>query len=317
MKRFDGQSDLWEIFWGPLAARALALAADHGVADALAGGPRHVDDLARDLDVQPDALRRILRALASYGVFAEEDPGVFGNTDASESLRHADGLGDFAHLFGGAWHRAAGALTLSGEPSFPGVFQNDFWSWLAEHPGERAAFDRAMARSRQWKVDSLAGVDWRDDEVVVDVGGGNGALLSELLRRRPTLRGIVFDLPETTRDETTFGDRLEFVSGSFFESVPRADAYVLSTILHDWSDDEAARILQTIRTSAANDARLLVLDAVVPGGNEPHGAKWLDLLMLALFAGRERDEAQWRALLEANGFEPVRIKDGLVEARCR
>jgi SAM-dependent methyltransferase len=311
-------AEIWDFFWGPLAARALALAADHRVADALADGPRDVEELARDIGADADALRRILRALASRGVFAEESRGVFRNTKASEALRGPDGLADFAHLFGGAWHRAAGELTLTGRPSFSEIYGADFWAWLAVHPAERLAFDRAMARSREWKANLLDGVEWRGDEVVVDLGGGNGALLAELLRRRTGLRGIVFDLPDTTREEKDeSGERLEFVQGNFFEEVPSADAYVLSTILHDWDDESAARILRAIHLSASAGARLLVLDAVVPEGNEPHGAKWLDLLMLALFAGRERDELQWRRLLEANGFEPVAISDGLVEARSR
>ena len=119
------------------------------------------------------------------------------------------------------------------------------------------------------------------------------------------------------RDEKALGDRIEFVEGSFFESVPEGDVYVLSTILHDWPDEQAEAILRTIRTGAPPDARLILLEAVVPEGNEPGGGKWLDLLMLALFEGRERDEAQWRALLESGGFEPTSIEDGLVQARCR
>ena len=99
--------------------------------------------------------------------------------------------------------------------------------------------------------------------------------------------------------------------------MPEGDVYVLSTVLHDWDDDSATAILRTIRAGAPAHARLIVIGAIVPDGNEPHGAKWLDLLMLALFAGRERDPAQWRALLAAGGFEPVRMEDGLIEARCR
>ena len=131
------------------------------------------------------------------------------------------------------------------------------------------------------------------------------------------MRGVVFDLPETNRDETALGDRIDFVEGDFFEHVPPGDTYLLATILHDWDDERAAAILRTIRSAAPRDARLVVLESVVPSGNEPHGAKWLDLLMLTLFDGRERDEAQWRALLASGGFEPVSIADGLIEARCR
>jgi hypothetical protein len=197
------------------------------------------------------------------------------------------------------------------------MFGTDFWSWLADNPDERAAFDRAMVQGWERRVGRLAALDWRGDELVVDVGGGNGSLLVELLRRHQGLRGIVFDLPETNRDEAALGDRIEFVAGDFFERVPPGDVFVLSTILHDWDDERAAAILHTIRTAAPAGARLLVIDSVVPHGNEPHGAKWLDLLMLALLGGRERDEAQWAVLLADAGFAPVRIQDGLLEARCR
>ena len=317
MSRFRPQDDLWRFFFGALAARALALAADLGVADALAERERHVDELAAGVGADPDTLRRILRALASEGVFAEEAPGVFRNTPMSEALRRGGGLDDFAHLFGDTWHRAAGELSALERATFPEIHGTDFWSWLADHPDERAAFDRAMGRSWEWKVERATAAGWRGDETVVDVGGGNGALLIELLRRHPGLRGVVFDLPETTRDESAFGDRIEFVAGSFFERVPPGDAYILSTILHDWGDADAARILRTIHESAPDDARLVVIDAVIPASNEPHGAKWLDLLMLALFGGRERDEQRWRTLLEDSGFEPVRLEDGLIEGVCR
>jgi O-methyltransferase/methyltransferase family protein len=310
------EARIWDLLRGALGTRALAIVADLGVADALAAGARPVEDVAREVGADPDTLHRLLRALASDGIFAQEERGVFRNTDASELLRET-GWGDFAHLFGGVWHRPAGELDASREPTFPRIHGTDFWAWLAAHPDERAAFDRAMVEGTDRRVERLAGVDWRGDETVVDVGGGNGTLLVELLRRRPGLRGIVFDLPETVRDEAALGDRIEFIEGSFFERVPHGDAYVLSTILHDWDDERAAAILRTIHAAAPADARLLVIETVIQPGNEPHGAKWLDLLMLALFAGRERDEDQWRALLESGGFEPVSIEDGLIEARCR
>jgi hypothetical protein len=297
-----------------MMTQALGVVADLRIAEALAEGPRPVDALAREAGVDADVLHRLLRALASDGVFAEGEPGMFRNTEASALMR-GGGWGDFAHFFGGVWHRAAGELSSTGDPTFAPVFGTDFWSWLAERPEERAAFDWAMTEGNDRRVERLAGVEWRGDETVIDVGGGNGSLLVELLRRHPGLRGIVFDLPETTRDEAFLGDRIEFVAGSFFETVPPGDAYVLSTILHDWDDERAIAILRTIHAAAPPGARLLLLESVVPPGNEPGGGKWLDLLMLALFAGRERDEAQWRALLEGAGFEPVSVADGLIEAR--
>jgi hypothetical protein len=309
------EAQLWDLLRGALGTRALGIVAELGVADALAAGPRPVAEVAKEVGSDSDTLHRLLRALASDGVFAEETSGVFGNTQASELL--LSGWGDFARLFGGVWYRTVEGLDPSGETAFPRIFGTDFWPWLAEHPAERAAFDRAMEQGGERRVERLAALEWRGDETVVDVGGGNGSLIAGLLRRKPGLRGIVFDLPETVRDEAALGERITFVEGSFFDSVPGGDVYVLSTILHDWDDDSATSILRTVRGVAPDDARLFVIDAVIPEGNDPHGAKWLDLLMLALEGGRERDEAQWRALLVDGGFEPVRIEDRLIEARCR
>jgi O-methyltransferase domain len=316
MEDRPAEGAVWDALRGGLVSRALALVADLRIAQALAGGPRRVAELAQQTRADADTLQRLLRALASDGIFAEEAPGVFRNTRASEVLAR-DGWDDFAHLFGGVWLRAALELDATGEPSFPRTFGADFWSWLAAHPRERAAFDRAMGQGWQGRLERLDSVEWRGDETVVDVGGGNGSLLAALLDRHPRMHGIVFDLPETVRDETALGDRCVFVSGSFFETVPAGDAFVLSTILHDWDDASALRILQTVRAAAGQTARLILLEGVIEPGNEPDGAKWLDLLMLALFAGRERTEEQWRTLLLDAGFEPLRVGGGVIEARCR
>jgi hypothetical protein len=316
MSEVAPEAKVWDILRGALATRTLGIVAGLGIPQALAAGARSVEDLARDAGADADALHRLLRALASEGVFAEGERGVFRNTPASELLL-TSGWNDFAVLFGGVWYRAVERLDASGKAVFPDVFGTDFWAWLAEHPEKRARFDRAMAQGSDTRIERLETVGWRSGETVVDVGGGNGSLLAELLKAHPNLHGIVFDLPEATRDESLFGDGLEFVAGSFFERVPKGDVYLLATILHDWDDDSATKILRTIRAAAPQDARLIILDAVVPPGNEPFGPKWLDLLMLTLFAGRERDEDQWRALLAAGNFEPVRFDERLIEARCR
>jgi hypothetical protein len=205
-----------------------------------------------------------------------------------------------------------GALDLSGDESFPRVHGSELWAWLAAHPRERAGFDRAMAQGWQSRIGRLERVEWGDDELVVDVGGGNGSLLVALLERHPRMRGIVFDLPETVRDERALGDRCRFVEGSFFEAVPHGTTHLLTTILHDWDDDSAKRILETVRASAE---RLIILDSVIEPGNAPDGAKWLDLLMLALSRGRERTAEQWRALLGDAGWQVTRIDEGLIEAQ--
>jgi hypothetical protein len=307
------QAVLWDFLRGALMTKALAAVVDAGVPEALANGPQPVSKLRGD----PDTLHRLLRALASDGVFRETKPGVFEHTEHSRLLL-APRWSEFARLFGGVFFEATTDLDApTSEPPFPDRFGAGFWEWLAEHPDERATFDAAMAGDRDGPGEErLAALEWREGEVVVDVGGGNGALLGGLIRRRPELRGIVFDLPETVRDESAFGDRLQFVAGSFFDSVPEGDAYVLSGILHDWSDDDAARILRTIRAAAPPHARLLINESVIEPGNEPDGAKWLDLLMLVLAGGRERDEQQWRALLEGAGFSIESLENPIV-ATCR
>jgi len=311
-------TDFWDFLRGATMTRALGVAAELRVADALDGGPRPVDELAAEAGADADTLHRILRALASDGVFAETDPGVFTHTDTSRALQSGEPAREFARLFGGTWYRAVGDLDASTVgATFPRTFGSDFWSWLAEHPEERQSFDLAMEDGKARRVERIAGLPWRAGETVVDVGGGNGSLLVELTARVPGLRGVVFDVPETVRDEEVLAARsIEFVEGSFFDSVPPADVYILGTVLHDWDDESAGAILRTIRSGAPSGSRVLIVDAVVPPGNEPHSAKWLDLLMLVLAGGRERTEAEWRALLEDTGLRIDAIQDGLIQASC-
>jgi O-methyltransferase domain len=320
MSELRPETRLWNLLRGALGTKAFGIAADLGVADALADGPRPVSELAEENGADADTLQRILRALASDGVFAEDGPGVFRNTEASELLCHTnpDRWPEFAHLFADVCYPAIGALDPHAtDVAFERAYGTDFWSWLADHPKERSNFDAAMEGGREELADKLAALEWRGDETVVDIGGGNGTLLRELIDRRPGLRGIVFDLPETDRDEAALGENVTFVAGSFFDSAPKGDVYVLSKILHDWEDERAAAILRTIRVAAPAEARLLVLDSVVQSGNEPQGTKWLDLLMLALQRGRERTEADWQALLNGAGFEIDEVEDGLIQATCR
>ena len=314
------EARLWNILRGALTTKALGVVADLGIADQLANGPRDVATLAEHSDADPQTLHRILRALASDGVFAEDEPGVFRNTESSDLLRAAaqGGWRETAHLFGGVFYGGAGAMdpTTRAE-TFTRAFDADYWSWLGRQADERAAFDAAMAGGKERAATRLSELQWGGDETVVDVGGGNGALLRELLERVSGLRGVILDLPETVRDDERLGDDITFLAGSFFEEVPAGDVYVLSGILHDWDDEAATTILRTIRAAAPQHARLLVIDSVIPTGNEPHGGKWLDLLMLVLVGGRERTEPEWRSLLEGGGFDPVAIEDGLIQATCR
>lgn len=301
---------LWDLYRGATATRTLGIAAELGVADALAAGPLPVAGIAAKVGADAETLNRFLHALTAEGVFAEVEPGVYANTETSELLRLGTPWNAFAQLYGGVWHRAAGDLDATGAKAFEG----DFWEWLADHPRERALFDLAMEDGVEKRVDRLAGLEWREDETVVDVGGGNGSLLLALAARQPGLRTIVLDLPETVRDDAALAAaRITFVAGSFFESVPAGDTYVLGTVLHNWPDEEAGAILRTIRAHAGPGARILILDWVVQPGNDP---AWFDLLGRALYGARERTEPEWRTLLEGAGLRIDAFGERLIQATC-
>jgi hypothetical protein len=315
---------LWGLMKGAMATQALHVACRFGVADRLVAGPRPVADVAAESGADADALYRFLRALATEGVFAEEEPRVFSNTRASELLRTDGGerWHEFSLQFGDDWYRAfaeAPHAARTGAATFPLVFGASFEERLAADPERLALFNRSMEAGASERISRIAELPW-DAELVVDVGGGTGAMLAELLDRHPRIRGVLLDLPEVADEakrrfaERGLAARTTVVGGSFFDGVPAGDAYVLARILHGCDDEGATTVLRNIRRAARSRARVLVLDAVLPEGNEPHGNKWLDLLMLVLSGGRERDEAEWRYLLVDAGLRPVRVEDGLVEA---
>jgi SAM-dependent methyltransferase len=301
---------LWELLRGATATRVTGVVAELGVADALAGGPRPITELARDVGADPDTLDRYLLALSTDGVFEQVEPGVYRNTASSELLRTGEPWNAFARLYGGVWHRAVGNLDATGAKAFDG----DFWAWLAAHPEERQLFDLAMEDGKEPRAERLATLEWRDGETVVDVGGGNGSLLLELFARTPGLRGVVFDLPETVRDEAKLAAAgVSFVEGSFFDVVPVGDTYVLGTVLHNWPDAEAVTILRGICNQAPPGARVLILEWVVQPDSDP---AWFALLGHALFASHERNETEWRSLLGEAGLMVDAVSDRLIQATC-
>jgi O-methyltransferase domain len=312
------EARLWSLMRGAMATQALRVVAQLRVADALAAGPRAVAELSGRADL--DSVHRALRALASDGVFEEVEPGVFANTPASELLR-TDGdqaWHEFALQFGGEWYDAFARFpdaVETGEPTFPVVLGADFETWMREHPDQHAVFDRSMEMGAAERISRVAGLPFEDEEVVVDVGGGTGQMLAELRRLHPHVRGVLFELAEVVEGiERPAG--VDVVAGNFFDGVPTGDVYILSRILHGAGDERAAKILENVRAAANPRARVLILDALIPQGNEPHGSKWLDLLMLVLSGGRERTEEEWRRLLERAGLAAVSIEDGLIQARC-
>ena len=321
----DPDERLGELLGGFVGTQLLYVVAELGVADALGNEARSIDALAERVKVVPHLLYRFLRALATFGVFEQDAAGRFRNTPASALLRRDDDSGwrDYAIVYGSVYRAFAEALPTvrTGENMFSRVHGVDWWTWLEQNPDVGATFNRAMQAGAEGRIDLIAELAWQDGETVVDIGGGNATLLIELLKRHPQLRGIVFDLPEVAAEAdarlTAVGlsDRCRVVPGSFFDEVPAGgDVYLLAKVIHDWSDEAATQILSKVRAAVPEHGRLLIVDSVVPVGNAPHPAKTIDLVMLSLVDGRERNEEEWRQLLETCGFRPLEIADGLIQA---
>jgi hypothetical protein len=309
----DDPATLLRMVNGYQASRAIHVAATLGIADLLADGPRTSDDLAAATESHPDALYRVLRALASIGIFREEDGGLFALTPLGEGLR-ADALQGWAAFVGRPYHwQAWSALEDSvrtGENAFRMVHGTDPWEYRATRPEESALFDRAMtALTRPLNGALLDAYDFGRFAKLMDVGGGTGALLAAVLAEYPALQGVLFDQPHVVAGaEALLGaagvaDRCRVVAGSFFEAVPEgADAHVLKSVIHDWEDEEATAILRTCRRALEPDGAVLVVERVLAPPNEGPEAKFVDLTMLVMTGGRERTLDEYAALFEAAGL---------------
>ena len=309
----DTRSELLADAYGFMVTQSIGAVARAGVADLVAAGHETIDELATETGLPADSLRRVVRALAALEIFTLEDDRV-RNTPKSELLR-AEVPGSvywIAQSFANEHYRVWGAADSAfhaGAPATPDVLGSGYFEWLAEHPGEAAIFNRAMAAGSAAKLQAVEQAGWSDG-LVIDVGGGTGGLLAGLLTLHPELRGIVYDLPHSeqaalaTFEAAGVDDRCSFVSGNFFESVPPGgDAYLLSHILHDWDDEQSLRILGAIRAAAGDATRLVVMDSVLPdAGTGALVPKLLDLHMLVMLGGCERTADEWGRLLGRGGF---------------
>ena len=305
-------------FW---ISKAVAVAAELGIADHLQAGSRTVEELAQAVDVHPGALYRLLRAVASVGVFAEEVQGRFALTplaallltDSPQSWRAA------AIMNGEPWvWQPWGDLLYSvktGNPAFDRLFGLEFDAYLARHRDAAETFQAFMDVATGEEALAVAPVyDFSGLTSVVDVGGGRGALLGAILQANPHLRGVLFEAPHviaTARaglEAQGVADRCELVAGDFFEGLPAGgDAYILKWILISWDDERAVTILQNCRRAMRANGRLLVVERIIPTGNEPFYGKLADLNLLVLYRGRHRTEAEYRALFAEAGFELSRV----------
>ncbi|BDH13339.1 acetylserotonin O-methyltransferase [Streptomyces hygroscopicus] len=326
------EAALMQLLMGGFVTQSIGVAARFGVADALAQGPRHVDDIAAEVGAHAPSLYRLLRALGDFGVFAELTGRRFALTPAGELLRSdsTPSLRGLAEHFGSGFHRAAWSglydSVRTGEAAFERVHGAPQFDYYRSHPEEAAIFDAAMTSVASAIYATLESYDFGRFSTVVDVGGGNGAYLSGILASYPALRGVLFDLPDVVERSAPVlakagvADRCEVAGGSFFDAVPQgADAYVLTAVIHDWDDEASVRILRNCRAAMPAHATLLLGEPVLPDGPEPSVGKLLDLETLIGTTGRQRTEAEFRELLDRAGLRLTRVlhspgPDSLVEA---
>ncbi len=306
---------LLDLLAGFLHTQALHTVAVLGVADIVGDEPVRVEKLAAQVQADPSALHRVLRVLASSGVFSEAAPGAFVSTPLSDGLRTDAPLSvrHMAMFQGSDTYLAAGQMlraVQTGEPTAEMVFGRSFFEHLASHPDRNACFNQAMGGGAGARAAAARDFDWSRVSVVADIGGGNGSVLAGVLGAHEHLSGVVFDQPHVVTaaqpiiEAAGLTARCAVAGGDFFtDALPAADVYVMAQILHDWDDERSLTILRNCHRSIAPDGRLLLLEQVMPDGDTPSYAKLLDLIMLVLLGGKERTESEWRALLAEGGFE--------------
>lgn len=303
---------LMRLLWpGPLTVQAIHVTASLRVADLVASGPKTVVELAETTRTHGPSLGRLLRALASLGIFVEDSKGRYCQTALSDALRtdHPQSMRPWAMMLGSRfiWTPIGelGGTIRTGKPAFEHVHGAQFFKHLAEHLDDAAVFNAAMSSLPTYLTAIVDAYDFSKFERVVDVGGGHGALLFGILAANPRLRGVLHDLPEVVTGASApsaLADRLEIRAGDFFEAVPAGgDAYVLSGIIHDWNDESGVAILKNCRRAIRPDGRLLILETVLTPSNDPARAL-MDLLMMVLTGGQERTESEFRSLLHESGF---------------
>lgn len=310
------QGQLIQMATAHWVSRFLYVAARMNLADQLAERSKTAEELAQSMGIAVSSLYRFMRTLASLGLFTEDSGHRFSLTRLGEALRTGTPGSVRASvliLAGEIFTQALDHLLYSvqtGKTSFDKVFGVPLFDWLANHPAEASMFSETMVGLHGAEPPAVAAAyDFSKFATVIDVGGATGNLLTTILGRYPTPRGVLFDLPHVVADapelisERGLVSRIKIESGSFFENVPSGgDVYLLSHIIHDWSEAQCLAILGNCRRAMQSNSRLLLIEMVLPTGNAPHLGKMLDIIMLAIPGGQERTEPEYRALLDKAGF---------------
>ncbi len=323
------QVALLRMLYGAQTAQAIYVAAKLGIADLLGDKQKDVVDIAVSAGVDSNVLRRLMRFLASHDLLVESDDGLFGLTDSGQLLRsdRVDSLQQRAifnaEVLFPLWGELLHSVT-TGQSAATKAFGTPLYEHLAAHPETRALFDATMASAARFRHGpALAACDFSRFSTIVDVGGGNGALLISILEAYPQLRGIVFDYPLSAEaaqrniEAAGLADRCSAIAGDAFQTVPAdGDAYILSNFLIDMTDDRARSVLARCRSAMGEGGTLLIVEWVIPTASEARGSyrAWdtasMDMIMLAIggsSGGRVRKADEFQRLLEASGFELLRI----------
>lgn len=295
---------------GFVPARCLLTVADLAIADLIEAEPVSVVALASIRQVDAEALRRVLRLLAAHGIFAVQGEMV-SHTPESRLLQsaHPQSLRSMVRMIGApvnsrpVEHLAHSVAT--GASAAEQAYPEGYWGYLAQHPEESRLFDSAMAAKAHVQIAAvLDAYDFSGFRRIADIGGGRGHLLHAVLDRYPRSRGMLFDQPHVIADAAGFAsDRLELHSGDFFEdALPEADVYILMEVIHDWTDPDATRLLESVRRAAHSHSRLLLIESLIPDQPMANWTQILDIFMLALFGGKQRTEREYIGLAAPAGF---------------
>jgi hypothetical protein len=303
---------LTNAYW---TSRCLHAVAELGVADHLGDQPQSTESLAKATGTSPDPLYRVLRLLASVGVFEWKD-GAWHHTEASRFLRSDNpaSLRDYVRMIGlpvfwSAFEDLNHSLR-TGESAFTKRHAGGVFAYLAKHPDESRIFDAAMtSKSHRDIAAILPAYDFSQFATIADIGGGRGHLLRAILKASPKTQGILFDQPHVVAEiSLEQGEKLSVVSGNFFaDPMPKADAYLLMNIIHDWADAESIKILSAIRRDMPQHASVLIIETVIPQTPGPHLSKELDIAMMALPGGKERTQEEYADLAAKCGFRLKRM----------
>ena len=311
---------LMQIASSAMFTQALGVAAELGIADHIAEGRKGADELAEATGAHARSLYRVLRALASIGIFTETSPKTFDNTPISELLRSGtpDSMRNTAIFMAAPWHYNVFSnmkhSVITGESAWEKTHGQACFDWFWTHPEAGDIFNNCMSELSFGAAPPLVeAYDFSGIETLADIAGGHGYLLSQILKANPEMRGILFDTgsvlagADSLLEQNGVSDRVEKIPGDFFKEVPPANAYIMKHIIHDWDDERSVAIMKNIHRAMVGDGKLLLAEMIVPEGNVPHPSKSLDLEMLVSPGGIERTEDEYRELYDAAGFRLNRI----------